>query len=105
MRVLLASAVTGAGLPELRERCWSWLPRTYRFAGNCRDLVDRANWLCWWCPSTRRHPREADLPRCRRSRPAGSDALWHGGEGARAATALERLKTPPKLVVRTRRHF
>jgi len=63
LRVVLASAVTGMGLTELREALLDLarppLPATWSAP---------ASWPCWWCPSTRRRPRAGlFFRRCRPS--------------------------------------
>ena len=58
LRVVLASAITGAGLAELREALLELAPADFIDSPAIAAIWwGRANWLCWWCRSTRRRPR------------------------------------------------
>jgi len=58
IRQVAVSALTGAGILDLREALLDLAPAD--FFDNRRlvaDLVPPGRWRCWWCPSTRRPPR------------------------------------------------
>ena len=102
LRVVLASAVTGAGLAELREALLDLAPSDFiespAIAG---DLVGPGELAVLVVPIDKEAPRgRLILPQVQTIRDLlDSDALCMVVKERELRTALDRLKTPPKLVI------
>ena len=102
LRVVLASAVTGAGLPDLRAALLDLAPPDFidspAIAG---DLVGAGELAMLVVPIDKEAPKgRLILPQVQTIRDLlDSDALCMVVKERELRTALERLKTPPKLVV------
>ncbi len=102
LRVVLASALTGQGLPELREALLDLAPSDFidspAIAG---DLVGPGELAVLVVPIDKEAPKGRLIqPQVQTIRDLlDSDALCMVVKERELHTALERLKTPPKLVV------
>jgi [FeFe] hydrogenase H-cluster maturation GTPase HydF len=102
LRVVLASAITGAGLPELREALLELAPADFIDSpAIVGDLVGPGELAVLVVPIDKEAPKgRLILPQVQAIRDLlDSDALCMVVKERELRTALERLKTPPKLVV------
>jgi [FeFe] hydrogenase H-cluster maturation GTPase HydF len=102
LRVVLASAITGAGLPELREALLDLAPADFIDSpAIVGDLVGPGELAVLVVPIDKEAPKgRLILPQVQAIRDLlDSDALCMVVKERELRTALERLKTPPKLVV------
>jgi [FeFe] hydrogenase H-cluster maturation GTPase HydF len=102
LRVVLASAITGVGLPELREALLDLAPADFIDSpAIVGDLVGPGELAVLVVPIDKEAPKgRLILPQVQAIRDLlDSDALCMVVKERELRTALERLKTPPKLVV------
>ncbi len=102
LRVVLASALTGHGLPELREALLELAPADFIDSpAIVGDLVGPGELAVLVVPIDKEAPKgRLILPQVQAIRDLlDSDALCMVVKERELRTALERLKTPPKLVV------
>ena len=57
VRVVSAAASEGRGILEFRQALLDSAPADFVEHPASGDLVGRAKWPCWWCPSTRKRPK------------------------------------------------
>jgi [FeFe] hydrogenase H-cluster maturation GTPase HydF len=102
LRVVLASAITGAGLPELREALLELAPADFIDSpAIVGDLVGPGEMAVLVVPIDKEAPKgRLILPQVQTIRDLlDTDALCMVVKERELRTALERLKTPPRLVV------
>ncbi|MGD0887767.1 MAG: [FeFe] hydrogenase H-cluster maturation GTPase HydF [Acidobacteriaceae bacterium] len=102
LRVVLASAIAGLGLPELREALLDLAPADFIDSpAIVGDLVGPGELAVLVVPIDKEAPKgRLILPQVQSIRDLlDSDALCMVVKERELRTALERLKTPPKLVV------
>ena len=102
LHVVLASAITGVGLPELREALLDLAPENFIDSpAIVGDLVGPGELAVLVVPIDKEAPKgRLILPQVQSIRDLlDSDALCMVVKERELRTALERLKTPPKLVV------
>jgi [FeFe] hydrogenase H-cluster maturation GTPase HydF len=102
LRVILASAITGAGLPELREALLELAPADFIDSpAIVGDLVGPGELAVLVVPIDKEAPKgRLILPQVQTIRDLlDTDALCMVVKERELRTALDRLKTPPKLVV------
>jgi [FeFe] hydrogenase H-cluster maturation GTPase HydF len=102
LRVVLASAITGVGLPELREALLDLAPADFIDSpAIVGDLVGPGELAVLVVPIDKEAPKgRLILPQVQAIRDLlDSDAMCMVVKERELRSALERLKTPPKLVV------